>query len=245
MENNRNVIIESEISFEDNIYLFSLVMAICNVDIKYILWNDDDISPNTKEHVERVFAYELYHQWSKICEKYQLLKSLVINAELQKWVYNNDNREQLYFPDLVLHGGQNDRNNNNMIVEIKRSSKNNSERYDDDIDKLKMFSNKLVTDFNQDVKYEIMGYSHCVFIIEGKGAYNKSDIFIRKFNERYETSAIIVMFYDGEKLKMTKLGYNFNKCQKQTFELETLQHKWSKLMDCKELEEQETERQVH
>ena len=77
-------------------------------------------------HVERVFAYELYHRWS--CRLFGNKEGWVINGEVGKylkWFYNNkydDNGKQKY-PDLVLHKGQ-DNNDGHMIVcEIKRKDK--------------------------------------------------------------------------------------------------------------------------
>ena len=205
MENKRNVIIESEISFEDNIYLFSLVMAICNVDIKYILWNDDDISPNTKEHVERVFAYELYHQWSKICERCPLLNGLMINAELPKQIIYKDN-ENNYFPDLVFHGGQNDLINNIIVVEIKRSCSSSIDAYKDDLKKLKKFSSDFTKKDDQNNNIKVTGFKYVIFIIEGRNALENYDFFLKEIGLDDNVSGVIIMSYNGKGLKMSQLG---------------------------------------
>lgn len=87
------------------------------------------------KHTERVFAYELYHQWS--C----LLKGTdwKINAELRKnieWFYSEDDGTSLSentsnnndssndFPDMVLHKSQKD-NAQLIVCEIKRENRIN------------------------------------------------------------------------------------------------------------------------
>lgn len=73
-------------------------------------------------HVERAFAYELYHRWS--CLLCGNNDGFMLNGEIGKylkWFYDigyDDNGYQKY-PDIVLHKGQTE--NGQMIVcEIKR-----------------------------------------------------------------------------------------------------------------------------
>ena len=98
-----------------------------------------DPSAQTKaiEHTERVFAYELYHQWS--CS----LKDTdwIVNAELRKnveWFYSKDakddetllfentstftNESSNDFPDMVLHKNQKD-DAQLIVCEIKRENR--------------------------------------------------------------------------------------------------------------------------
>ena len=196
----RKVKIDTKIDYINDVYLSSLVYAICNVDLKYILWNDDDICCKNKEHVERVFAYELYHQWSIQCKEEP---NFVINAEIPKSIYSIDNKE-IKFPDLVLHGGQNDLNNNYVIVEIKRSSNSYSDNYVKDIKKLQIFSKQYEAEIYQEKK-EVKGFKHCVFIIEGKNAHNEFGKILGQYEKNNGTSNIIIIFYDGSILKMTKI----------------------------------------
>ena len=73
-------------------------------------------------HVERVFAYELYHRWS--CRLYGNKEGLIVNGEIAKnlkWFFGNgfdDNGKQKY-PDLVLHKGPT-RDEQMIVCEIKR-----------------------------------------------------------------------------------------------------------------------------
>lgn len=67
-------------------------------------------------HVERVFAYELYYQWKELLKKND--SKLILNGEITKHYYVLENYG---FPDMVLHGGQNDNNNQFIICEIKSS----------------------------------------------------------------------------------------------------------------------------
>lgn len=116
--------------------------------IEQIPFNDNDL-PNefVKQkylvHVERAFAYELYHRWS--CLLWGNNDELMLNGEIGKnlkWFYGNgydDNGKQKY-PDIILHKGQTI--NDQMIVcEIKRID-NVSNGIVDDLNKLLRFTSK-------------------------------------------------------------------------------------------------------
>lgn len=96
-----------------------------------------------KTQVERVFAYELYHQWSNLLGRNS---PLVLNGEtrkdFEKVVYL---KKKYYYPDMVLHHKDVLSSDNNMLVcEIKR--KDNLDGMEEDIKKLSMFlSEKLRT----------------------------------------------------------------------------------------------------
>ena len=103
-------------------YIYSLFVSISNVASNYIHYDGN----NTKEdyeHVERVFAYELYHQWSE-SSLIKSNKSLIVNAEIPKILISDARSANipLMYPDLVLHQGQNDYKGNIIICEIKRAS---------------------------------------------------------------------------------------------------------------------------
>lgn len=92
------------------------------------------------DHVERSFAYELYHRWS--CLLCRNSDGYMLNGEIGKylkWFYGNDyndNGRQKY-PDIVLHKGMTE--NDQMIVcEIKRMD-NISSGIVDDLNKLCRF----------------------------------------------------------------------------------------------------------
>ncbi|MBR3521905.1 MAG: hypothetical protein IKN75_05180 [Prevotella sp.] len=88
--------------------------------------------------LERVFAYELYHQWSLILE--------VFNAEKQKddrRIINGEIGKQLLgvkkYPDMVLHKGHGDIRHQEIVVEIKRKNAIKDDNVAQDIIKLSNF----------------------------------------------------------------------------------------------------------
>ena len=125
-------------------YLYSLFVSISNVDSSYIHYDGYNLDKDF-EHVERVFAYELYRQWCN----YPLInnnKYLVVNAEIPKNLIGDWRREvkDLTYPDLVLHHGQNHYKGNLIICEIKRRSyaQQNPDKTLDDFLKLNTYLSK-------------------------------------------------------------------------------------------------------
>lgn len=121
--------------------------AVQLVKKKYYLYEFDhtnnelphlDLPNEAIEQTERVFAYELYHQWS-MC----LGKKWLLNGEISKhlsWFYNNKEigiTENQKYPDLVLHKGPAD-NKQLIVCEIKR--KNHLDRLQFDLQKLAVFT---------------------------------------------------------------------------------------------------------
>lgn len=141
-------------SFNEEIskYIYSLFVSISNVASNYIHY-DGSNTEEDYEHVERVFAYELYHQWSE----YSLIKSnksLIINAEIPKKLIGDARNAKipLMYPDLVLHQGQNDYKGNIIICEIKRASyaQQHPDKVLDDFRKLDLYlSEKLKVNANK------------------------------------------------------------------------------------------------
>ncbi|MBR5653357.1 MAG: hypothetical protein IKX22_04685 [Prevotella sp.] len=127
----------------DCIHIKNLFKAILEVRRNYFYYRtetnetiDDD---DWQEQLERVFAYELYHQWSLIQMQYNdfLLKEgkrndlLYINGEVGKGL------EGIHkYPDMVLHGGQGDYVHQEIAVEIKRKANITSEKVIKDLEKL-------------------------------------------------------------------------------------------------------------
>jgi len=93
-----------------------LLQALAQVDKKYLSYADTNANADDRKdqinQLERVFAYELYHQWS-------LLKDdiLVLNGEIDK-LWN----DKTWYPDLVLHGGQDDFENNKIVDDLEKLS---------------------------------------------------------------------------------------------------------------------------
>lgn len=145
--------------------LLLLLQAIVQVDKRYLSYADTNANADSRadqiDQLERVFAYELYHQWSKLKDD-----SLVLNGEIDK-IWNED----VCYPDMVLHGGQNDPYNNKIVVEIKRECmvKGKPHSILDDLEKLSKFLETVKKD-NQYKKYR--NYEFAVFILL-KGELNE------------------------------------------------------------------------
>lgn len=136
-------------------YLYSLFVSICRVKDNYIHFtyhvpenaNKDKIQKkrgkNEKSQVERVFAYELYHQWSNVINCWHNT-NLLINSELPKNIIGYDETEHLYYPDMILHLGQDRFKGNIIACEIKRKEyvDNNPKEMIEDIKKLRVFLDK-------------------------------------------------------------------------------------------------------
>ena len=142
----------------------SLLQAVAQVDKIYLSYANTNASTEDKNQIdqqERVFAYELYHQWSLLKDD-----NLVLNGEIGKqW------NETTWYPDLVLHGGQDDPDNNTIAVEIKRECMVNGkpEAILDDLEKLSFFLENVDKE-NNFRKYR--NYEFSVFILL-KGGLNE------------------------------------------------------------------------
>lgn len=134
---------------EKSKFLYSLFKSICKVSKNYIHYTYYVSSePNEKSlaeesQVERVFAYELYHQWSNDCT-IKCKPGLMINSELSKQLINPDNGEHLYYPDMVLHFGQGKAKDNLIVCELKRKEyiDANVKEMRNDFKKLKLYLDK-------------------------------------------------------------------------------------------------------
>jgi len=129
-------------------------------------------------HVERAFAYELYHRWS--CLLWGNNDGLMLNGEIGKnlkWFYGkgyDDNGKQKY-PDIVLHKGQ--IINDQMIVcEIKRMD-NVSNGIVDDLNKLLRFTSKGKKTQSENTEEDDSFYPyHCgIYLITNVEINNKDE----------------------------------------------------------------------
>ena len=87
---------------------------------------------------ERSFAYELYHQWSLTLnedengndqQEENEEQKIRLNGELAKQIIVPDAPNKYKFPDLILHGGQDDYKHQLLICEIKvRNNRNPSKK---------------------------------------------------------------------------------------------------------------------
>ena len=123
----------------DLTYLNDFGEAIIRVEEKYCSWPYRN--NNINQMIERVFAYELYHQFRLLTNYNTNYAALRLDGEIGKQLENknletcgsNSNIIQERFsPDLVIHFGQIDRQeiNQKLIIEIKTKRVGNDEIYE-------------------------------------------------------------------------------------------------------------------
>lgn len=209
-------------------YLYSFFVAVKRVNINYIKYTylGTNIDPKTLPdqsledykvdigHVERVFAYELYRQWYNQ-DLITHNPNLIINAEIPKEliaeVLNSD--KHLYYPDMVLHAGQQTCDSNILVCEIKRKEYANlhPEKLNDDIKKLYLFVDKKTNTSKKKPKWK--PYEIGVFLMTVKELKNDEKyslnliselfdetIFSLNKGKRHSTKKIICAIYDGKEL---------------------------------------------
>lgn len=98
-------------------YFYDFISALLSVSDNYLIW-PYGIST---QMAERVFAYELYHQWRMLIDGHKY-ENLILNGEIRKdgSVIRHENLKEIY-PDFVLHEQQNNLNQQLIICEIKTS----------------------------------------------------------------------------------------------------------------------------
>lgn len=99
-----------------DIYFKDFLLALITVEEKYMIWQYGGINDKM---CERVFAYELYHQWRKLSEQFNY-DNLIINGEILKdgSILHHEHLKEIY-PDLLLHEQQNNLNQQILACEIK------------------------------------------------------------------------------------------------------------------------------
>lgn len=142
-----------------------------DLDENKVKGHNPNAQTNAIEHTERVFAYELYHQWSCFLKD----TDWIINAELRKnveWFYSNNDEALLFkntppstnessndFPDMVLHKSQKD-DAQLIVCEIKREDRIVSD-IKKDLNRIYLFTikkdeeGKTGNDYYQAFKYGI------------------------------------------------------------------------------------------
>ena len=150
---------------------------------------------------ERAFAYELYRQMANRlyndmndCYKWQNERPpIIINAELYKYVNPNrraDNKGRK-FPDIVVHGGQDNTDKQLLVCEIKVKAseeeiKNDLEKLFDYMDYDKMFGHP---------------YSMAVFINIGPIRTFRKHLFNIAFNIKRH-GVLLLISYDKGKVRI-------------------------------------------
>ncbi|MBO4464649.1 MAG: hypothetical protein J5797_10725 [Prevotella sp.] len=154
-------------------YLDDIIQALINVKSEYIRYCRPVLNRGKKnyyKYVERVFAYEFYHQYRLIMRrKKKKYEGLYLNGEQQKssQVWKGLNRQT---PDMVLHGKIDKPDYNGFtqkwLCEIKMCSNPN---VTDDLKKIKNKSLRLKFD---DYIFLFMGGNDA----ELKRKYNESEL---------------------------------------------------------------------
>lgn len=103
-------------------YFVDFLISLIRVENNYIMWpyGINDKGDENKQIIERVFAYEFYHQWRKVTEEFEY-KNLIINGEILKSSVYRLTDIDLVYPDLILHEHQNNMNKQLIACEIKTS----------------------------------------------------------------------------------------------------------------------------
>ena len=194
-------------SYEDkDNMLLGLFKSILSVERKYVLLTDKKTKA-IQVHLERVFAYELYRQWSN---RIQITNpNLVINGEPEKSpkLFSKLFCKTHMYPDLVMHHGQGDEDFQGVVCEIK-TSKVNSFNFKEDIEKLCCFV------CGRKSKYR---FDFGVFVLVGCGISRILDIMDEidghtfKAKVKSRTKRIICVAYDGECLQTARFDWIINK----------------------------------
>lgn len=160
------------------------------------------------EHVERVFAYELYKQWSNNC--YVKENGLRVNAEISKQFYSKpeNKKVKLCYPDMVLHGGQ-ETSINLIVCEIKRleNLKTHRKAQTKDLNSLGYFLDSRLKVKDNIVEWK--PYKYGVYILIGNDCdlsdqdksikILKKHIYLPKFDVSNEQqNKIICLAYNGD-----------------------------------------------
>jgi len=127
-----------------------------------------------EKSLEAVFCYELYHSWKKLIHSQAgRYKDLILNGEIGKMNlakvianYEQFKNSSLYreieplglleqghfFPDFTLHGGNNDTQNQKLIVEVKTNENITADNFKIDFYRLSIFK-------------QLYGFENVAFII--------------------------------------------------------------------------------
>ncbi|MFC7322366.1 hypothetical protein [Halobacillus campisalis] len=106
----------------------------------------EKLIPFLSKHHERVFCYELYHQFRKVMEKNKLDDRVILQAELRKsqvsseieQLFGVQSTDGIYYPDFLIHE-PNTFENQDLIIEVKANPKLTDEDIKKDIVKIDQF----------------------------------------------------------------------------------------------------------
>jgi hypothetical protein len=189
-----------EIDDHDN-NLYNLIKAILNVKYLYI-----DRYKISVERLERVFAYELYYQWSIIIDKLNKKRDsgdeYILNGETEKNMshFEDDPEKSKTYPDLVLHKSIDQAKGQAIVCEIKRKGNFTKGGLENDINKLRKFVCKLQNEYT---------FGFGVFILAG----DKMKTILEKINSLkwtkrrrgVKSERILLIAYDGIQIQLVTL----------------------------------------
>lgn len=162
---------------------------------------------HTKYINERAFAYELYRQISnrlykdvKDWGKWQDEDHIVVNAEIYKRRSESQENDNGVYPDIVIHGGQENTDKQILICEIKKMA--SSEAIKEDVD-------KLLTYMDYD-KMSAHPYPLAVFVNVGPLDTFMNNLEKTMFNKPINGSLVFISYNKGNaKIAMIKPGKYF------------------------------------
>ncbi len=121
-------VIEHVNTFFDSLSHIDSEYFVYDLDEEKVKLLDSNAQTEAIKHTERVFAYELYHQWSCNLYRLDIKNEWKLNGELFKhleWFYSKREGTEVpkksgnAYPDMVLHRGQN-ADDQMIVCEIKR-----------------------------------------------------------------------------------------------------------------------------
>lgn len=181
--------------------LLNLFSSILNVKCKYV---DTDVP---HKRLERVFAYELYHQWSKQIAKMNkqydnITDCYLLNGETVKDMshFRIDCSDVNTFPDMILHKSIDRPIGQAIVCEIKRTSNFSNNGFEEDIKKLRQFVCEQQNEYT---------FNFGVFVLVG----NKIKAILEKMNSlnwtiqrrKVRSDKIMLVAYDGSLLEVVSL----------------------------------------
>lgn len=191
--------------------LFKSIIAVEKPYLKYGMFSEEIKKFETSDPVERVFAYELYHQWSiRFCHDH-----LRLNGEITKCTDEGVH----YYPDLVLHSSQENSDKQEIVCEIKRYCILNQDNGCIDLQKLKLF----VSGEDNDVTFN-HPFAYGVFIVIG---CNMKDLLGKVSIDENSKNIIIVAYNEPGHLQFVTADDPKNQY---TYTNETLSEDLTKLL---------------
>lgn len=185
---------------EDN-NLFNLLKAILNVKPIYI-----DRYQISAERLERVFAYELYYQWSKIIDRFNKKRELgdeyILNGETEKTMthFEENPEKSRTYPDLVLHKSIDKAKGQAIVCEIKRKGNFTKGGLENDINKLRKFVCNLQNEYTFGFGVFILSGDKMKTILE-----NMNSLHWTKRKRGVKSDKILLIAYDGIQIQLVSL----------------------------------------